>query len=639
MTTQTDPNTEHHSFQAEVSRLLHLMVHSVYSETEVFLRELLSNAADACDKLRYLALTDESLLGEDGELKVTVTLDKAAGRLTVTDNGIGMNKADLVENLGTIARSGTAQFIEAATEIAEGQAAPDLIGQFGVGFYSAFMVADKVEVITQKAGEDAAWHWTSDGLGGFDIVPGQRHGRGTTIVLHIKDGQEEYLDGVRVNHIVRTYSDHLPLPILVADLAEAEEANRLPKQVNTAAALWTRPKADITDEQYQEFYRHVGHMYDAPWHTIHTAAEGVVSYTLLLFVPTERPFDIYQQERKNRLKLYVRRVFITDEAEDLVPPYLRFLRGVVDCEDLPLNISREMLQNNPVLLKLRANVINKVLSELKTKAKNDPDGYAKFWDIFGAILKEGLFDDDQRRDKLLDLTRFKTTQSGEGWASVAEIETRLTEGQKAVYYAVGEDAASVLASPQLEGFHAKGIEVLLLTDPVDTFWLPHVTELAGLPLKSITQAVDEFDDAPDDKEDGEDAAEKPETAAVDALIAALKTGLGAAVADVVVSKRLTDSPCCLVADAASHDLHVEKVLKRYGGMAMPSQRVLEINATHPMVAGLAARAVADAADPALIEAGHLLLDQARILEGEAPADPAAFARRISAAMAKAFAAS
>ncbi len=618
------------SFQAEVSRLLDIVAHSLYSEKEVFLRELVSNASDACDRLRYAALTQPELSADDPNLKVRLLADKEARTLTVVDNGIGMNRDDLVENLGTIARSGTAAFMKSLKEAnAEGKKDVNLIGQFGVGFYSAFMAADTVEVLTRKAGEAQGWRWASDGKGEFTIAEQADLPRGTRIVLHLREGDDEYLDEHRLGAIVRKYSDHIAIPIV---FGEGEDA----KSLNSASALWTRSKSEITAEQYKEFYHHVGHAFDEPWLTLHWRAEGALEYTNLLYVPSTKPFDLFDPKRAHRVKLYVKRVFITDAAEGLIPPYLRFLRGVVDSEDLPLNISREMLQHNPMLAKIRAGLTRRVLSELNKKAKDSESAaeYATFWENFGAVLKEGLYEDYEHRDELLKLLRFRST-AGEGLVSLDEYVSRMKEGQDTIFTISGDDVDSLLRSPQLEGFKAKGVEVLLLTDPVDEFWVPSVGVYETKPFKSVTRSGADLGKIKGG-EDKPDADKAPEGELVD-LLALLKLTLSDAVKDVRKSDRLTDSAVCLVSDDNDMDMHLERLLKQHkqlGADAAGAKRILEINPSHPLIKRLADRAKAEGAAVSLEDAAWLLLDQARIVEGESLPDPAAFARRLASAMEK-----
>ncbi|CAO3399607.1 molecular chaperone HtpG [Azospirillum palustre] len=617
------------SFQAEVSRLLDIVAHSLYSEKEVFLRELVSNASDACDRLRYAALTQPELSADDPNLKVRLLVDKDARTLTVADNGIGMNRDDLVENLGTIARSGTAAFMKSldGAEKGDGKKDVNLIGQFGVGFYSAFMAADTVTVLTRKAGEPTGWRWESDGKGEFTVAEADGLPRGTQIVLHLRAGDDEYLDEARLGGIVRKYSDHIAIPIL---FGEGDEA----KALNSASALWTRSKSEITADQYKEFYHHVGHAFDDPWLTLHWRAEGALEYTNLLYVPSTKPFDLFDPKRAHRVKLYVKRVFITDAAEGLIPPYLRFLRGVVDSEDLPLNISREMLQHNPMLAKIKAGITRRVLSELSKKAKDSENAaeYDSFWENFGAVLKEGLYEDYEHRDELLKLLRFRTT-AGDELVSLEQYVARMKDGQDAIFTISGDDIDTLLRSPQLEGFKAKGVEVLLLTDPVDEFWMPSVGVYDGKPFKSVTRGGADLG-----KIKGEEA-EKPEEKTPEGeltdLLALLKLTLSDAVKDVRKSERLTDSAVCLVADDNDMDMHLERLLKQHKQLnGEVGKRILEINPSHALIKRLADRAKGSGATDALEDAAWLLLDQARIVEGEPLPDPAAFARRLASAMEK-----
>jgi len=608
---------ETRTFQAEVSRLLDIVAHSLYSEKEIFLRELISNASDACDRLRYAAITEPSLIEGDANYRVVVTPVKSSKTLTIADNGVGMNHDELVENLGTIARSGTAAFMKDLT----GDAKKDvsLIGQFGVGFYSAFMVADKVEVLSRKAGEEHGWRWESDGKGEFTIEPEPNLKRGTRITLHMREGDEEYLEPHRLQQIVKTYSDHIALPIVLADGSKEDT-------INTASALWTRPRAEITEDQYKEFYHHVGHGFDEPWLTLHARAEGVVEYTYLLFIPSSKPFDLFEPERKTQIKLYVRRVFITGEAE-MVPSYLRFLRGVVDSEDLPLNISREMLQSNPVVARMRRQLTGRVLSELQKKATDAPEEYAKFWDNFGAVLKEGLYEDRDQRDTLLSLARFRST-TREGLVSLDEYVEAMKPGQDAIYTITGDNLDLLRKSPQLEGFRARGVEVLLMTDPVDEFWVTSVGPYKEKPFKSATRGGVDLDKiaAPEDKP--EEAKPEP-PAKLGSLIAIFKLALGDAVKDVRRSARLTDSAVCLVADEGDMDMRLERLLKQHRQLDTAAKRILEVNPTHRLIERLAATVGETGASDQLQEFAWLLLDQARIVEGEQLPDPPAFARRLA----------
>ncbi len=611
------------SFQAETGRLLDIVARSLYSEKEVFLRELVSNASDACDRLRYAALTEPALAAEDSRYRVELTPDSTARTLTIADNGIGMNRDELVANLGTIARSGTRAFLE---QVAEGKPADlSLIGQFGVGFYSAFMVAREVEVFSRRAGEAQGWRWASDGKGQFTVAPAAAVARGTRIVLHLAEGEDEFLDPHRLRHIITTHSDHIPIPVLLRQPDGKEEV------LNRGAALWTRPKSEITAEQYRDFYRHVSHAFDEPWATIHWRAEGMIDYTALLFVPGAPPFDLFEPERRHRVKLYVRRVFVCDDAEGLVPSWLRFLRGIIDSEDLPLNVSREMLQASPMVTKIRQGLTKKVLAELARRAKDDPEAYAGFWTHFGAVLKEGLYEDREHRDALLPLLRFRTT-AGDGLASLEDVAGRLRPGQDAIYYATGDSPEALAASPHLEGFRARGVEVLLLTDPIDEFAIPALGSFKDLPLRSVTRASADLsriagpEDAP---------AAEPPPAEVATLVDRFRAALAGEVKDVRASQRLTDSAVCLSADDSGVDMRLERLLMRHRQIDACSKRILEVNPTHPLIRALAA---ADRSEEELAEIARLLLDQARIVEGEPVPDAGAFARRLAAIVTRGLAA-
>jgi len=617
MTEAAAPETR--TFQAEVSRLLDIVAHSLYSEKEIFLRELISNASDACDRLRYAALTEPALSEGDANYRVVLTAVKSSRVLTIADNGIGMNHDELVDNLGTIARSGTAAFMKELT--GDSKTDMSLIGQFGVGFYSAFMVADQVEVLSRKAGDSEGWRWVSDGKGSFTIEPAANVARGARITLHLREGDEEYLEPHRIRQIVKTYSDHIALPIVLAD-GNKEET------INSASALWTRPRAEITAEQYKEFYHHVGHSFDEPWLTLHARAEGVLEYTLLLFVPAQKPFDLFDPERKSRLKLYVRRVFITDEGTDLLPAYLRFIRGIVDSEDLPLNISREMLQSNPMVARIRQQLTRRVLTELGKKASEAAEEYAKFWDNFGAVLKEGLYEDREQRDTLLGLARFRST-TRDGLVSLDDYVAAMRPGQEAIYTITGDNLDLLQKSPQLEGFRARGVEVLLLTDPIDEFWVPSVGTYQEKPFKSATRGGVDLDKIAV-PEDNKEAADKPEPPAkLASLIAIFKLALGEAVKDVRSSDRLTDSAVCLVADEGDIDMHLERLLKQHRQLDTAAKRILELNPRHRLIERLAASVGETGASEQLGEFAWLLLDQARIVEGEQLPDPPAFARRLA----------
>jgi len=614
MTTDTAPLTR--PFQAEVSELLHLMVHSVYSETEIFLRELISNASDACDKLRYEAIANPALIGEGEAPKIRIIANKQANTLVVADGGIGMDRQELIDNLGTIARSGTKAFVARLTEAKDGAG---LIGQFGVGFYSAFMVADKIIVTSRRAGSAEAWTWTSSGGSGFEVAPASEEDanrvmRGTEIALHLKSDAAKYLEPYEIERVVTAYSDNIQFPILLVP----EEGE--PRQINSASALWQRSKSELTSEDYAKAYKSIANAFDEPALTLHYRAEGRYSYAVLLFAPSVKPFDLFEPARKGRVKLYVRRVFITDDA-DLLPAYLRFIRGVVDSEDLPLNISREMLQNNPQLVQIRKAVTSRVIAELEQLGDKEPENFSKIWDAFGSVIKEGIYEDFERREKLLALARFTTT-TGEKRALkqyVADLKSNQTE----IYFLVGDSVERLKSNPRLEAASARGIEVLLLTDAVDAFWTSARLDFEGKPLKSLSQGDINFDLIPllDDqaKDKIEPAADEAET------IARIKASLGERVTDVKASTRLTTSASCLVAGSHGPDRELERILSQQARGAR-SKPILEINLHHPLVGAIAK---ADTGAKTVDDLSMLLLEQAQILDGELPDDPAAFAARLN----------
>ena len=602
---------ERHAFGAEVGRLLDLVVHSLYSDREIFLRELVANAADAIDRRRFAALTQGDLaLPPDAAVRIAA--DKPARTLTISDPGIGMDRAALADNLGTIARSGTRAFGQSLAE-AKPEDRPSLIGQFGVGFYSAFMVADRVEVTSRAAGSEEAWLWASEGQGDYTLAPAERAEAGTTIVLHMKADAEEYLEPYRLETVIRKWADHITVPIMVARDGKDVAANE-------GTALWRKPKGEISEESYTEFYRHLGHIFDQPWATLHWRAEGALEFTALLFVPGSKPFEAVEGQRESRLRLHVRRMFITDQAE-LLPPWLRFVSGVVDTEDLPLNVSREMLQTTPVLARIRKAVTGRVLSELKTRAKDEAEqgraSYASFWQNFGPVLKEGLWEDLEHRAELVPLLRFKSSAQ-EGWVSVAEYVARMQPAQEAIYVLVGDDAAALAKSPQLEGFRARGIEVLLLPDQVDAFWPERMAQFEEKPIRSVTQGAADLSQIPL-------AAEAAPAADVSKLVEAMKEALKTEVSDVRATDRLVDSSVVLAASAGGPDLQMQRLLKRAGRAFGTSMPVLEINPRHPLIRRLAEL-------PELGDAAATLLDLARVQDGEPPRDPAAFARRMAAAL-------
>jgi molecular chaperone HtpG len=629
-TPSNGPAAETHAFQAEVAELLRLMVHSVYSETDIFLRELISNASDACDRLRYEAIAKPELTGDGTPFAIRITPDSTANTLTIADNGIGMDRQELIDDLGTIARSGTRAFV---SKLAGAKDGAGLIGQFGVGFYSAFMVADRIEVASRRAGSPEVWAWTSSGGGGFEIAPaseaqGKSVTRGTQIVLHLKADAKQYLDPDEIRRVVSIYSDHILFPI---ELVEAEDKT---EQINTASALWQRPKSELKPEDYTQAYRMIAHAFDEPAMVLHFRAEGRQSYAVLLFAPSARPFDLFDPERKAHVKLYVRRVFITDGAE-LLPSYLRFIRGVVDSEDLPLNLSREMLQNNPQLAQMRKSLTSRMISELEMLAEKEPDAFGKIWDAFGAILKEGLYEDYERREALLGLARFTTTAGNA--RSLKDYVAALKPNQTEVYYLLGDSTERLKSNPKLEAARARGIEVLLLSDPIDAFWTAVPLDVGGKPFKSLSKGEVDFglvpllDEKPDDKSNDGPELGKAGTAS---LLAAVKTALGDRVSDVRASQRLADSPACLVAAKHGPDLEVERLLARQNRGA-GTKPVLELNLRHTLVKAIA-EAQMQAHEADVSDLSQLLFEQAQILDGELPQDPAAFAARLNRLVARGF---
>ena len=614
--TTTDTASLSQPFQAEVSELLNLMVHSVYSETDIFLRELISNASDACDKLRYEAIARPELIADGAPPKIRIQPNKKANTLTVADTGIGMDRQELIDNLGTIARSGTKAFV---AKMAEAKDGAGLIGQFGVGFYSAFMVAERIVVHSRRAGSAEVWTWSSSGGSGFEVSPASeedagRIARGTEIVLHLKPEAAKYLETYEIERIVGAYSDNIQFPIeLVPEEGE-------PRQINSASALWQRPKSELKPEDYAGAYKSIAGAFDEPAMTLHYRAEGRYSYAVLLFAPSTKPFDLFEPARKGKVKLYVRRVFITDDA-DLLPAYLRFIRGVIDSEDLPLNISREMLQNNPQLVQIRKAVTGRVIGELEQLGEKEPEKFDKIWDAFGAVIKEGIYEDFERRDKLLALSRFSTT-TGER-RSLKQYVADLKPNQTEIYFLVGDSLDRLKSNPRLEAVAARGIEVLLLTDPVDAFWTSMRLEYEGKPLKSLSQGDINFDLVPLLDENAKDKAEPAADEA--ATIALIKASLGERVADVKVSTRLTTSASCLVAGSSGPDRALERFLSQQN-VSAKSKPILEINLRHPLVAAIAK---AESGSRTVEDLSLLLLEQAQVLDGELPEDPAAFAARLN----------
>ena len=599
-------------FKTEVSKLLDIVINSLYSEKYIFLRELISNASDACDKLRYYSLMKPEVTKNNGEFKIVITPNAEENTLTISDNGIGMNKDDLVNHLSTIAKSGTADFVNNAKD---NGSVVDLIGKFGVGFYSAFMVASKVEVVTKRAGEEQAYKWISNGVDGFEIEETEKEKSGTDIKLFLKDDAKDFTDTIYLRHIIRTYSDHINYPI-VLDLGKAGE-----ETVNTGSALWTKNKAEITDDQYNEFYHHISRNFDTPWMRLHFKAEGSIEYTGLLFIPSEAPYDLFQPDRQQSLKLYVNRVFISDKVDDLMPAYLRFVKGIIDSADLPLNISREMLQQNALIAKIRSGTVSRILKELK-KRSEDYDDYMKFWKNFGMAFKEGIYEDPANRVEIAELSRFYSTNSEDKLTSLDEYISRVKEGQTTIYYITGDDIPTLRNNPQLEAFKEKGLEVLLLTDPIDEFWVQTLTNFKGYPIKHVSQAdVDLKFERKEPKAD-EGSLKK----LTDFMAELFKNEVG----KVVPTEKLTKSPVSLTVENGQMSIHLERLMRNHQQQtAFASSRILEVNPYHPLIIKLADSMFDDKERPTVEEVCRLLLDQAKISEGEAISDSSFFSEKLS----------
>lgn len=633
--TTSTRSSETLGFQAEVKQLLRLMIHSLYSHKEIFLRELISNAADACDKLRFEAIDHAELLEGDSELGIELNIDAAARTLTISDNGIGMNREEIVANLGTIARSGTRAFFERLT--GDQQKDAQLIGQFGVGFYSAFIVAREVVVTSRRAGTpaDQAVVWRSAGEGEFTVATTTRERRGTEIVLHFKEGEDDFLSGWQVREVVRKYSDHVAVPIRMHKEVWNDEAKRMKPQeelevVNQASALWTRPKAEITDEQYTEFYKHLSHDFEPPLAWTHNRVEGRSDYTQLLYVPKRAPFDLWDRSLRRGLKLYVRRVFIMDDAEQLLPPYLRFVSGVIDSNDLPLNVSREILQESRDVKSIREGSAKRVLSLLEDLAANRAEDYQTFWNTFGQVLKEGVAEDETQRERLLKLLRFVSTAQSDDVATVSfdTYVSRMKPGQKNIYYVTADSLNTARKSPQLEVFLEKGIEVLLLTDRVDEWMLSFLTQFGEHSLVSVSKGGLDLNDITGESEKSEEAPEN-EAAQDQALIEKLQEALGDRVKSVRSTRRLVRSPACVVTDSADMSQHLLRMLKAAGQSAPATPPILEINLKHPLI-----KRVADA-DEDFSDLAHVLLDQALLAEGATLDDAPGFVARLNKLLAPA----
>ena len=609
-------------FQTEVNQLLQLIIHSLYSHPEIFLRELVSNSSDALDKLRHLTLVDDAYKSLPFEPRIDLELDEENSTLTIADTGIGMNEEDLVSHLGTIARSGTKNFLSQLSGDAKKDS--NLIGQFGVGFYSAFMVSDHIEVVSRKAGEDKAWRWISDGSSGFEIEPAERAVAGTTVLLHLNEEGKQYANGWRLQEIVKKYSNHIAFPIfLTYDKSEWDEKEkkslkkRVTEQVNAASAMWRRPKSELTEDDYKELYKSISGDWDDPLFWFHTKAEGSLEYTTLFYVPAKAPLDLYQAEYKVGVKLYVKRVFIMDDSKELLPQYLRFVRGIIDSEDLPLNVSREILQQNRVLASIRTASVKKILSELKLIAENKPDEYLKFITQYNRPLKEGLYGDYANRETLLELIRFKSTKV-EGLTGLANVKSRMKDGQKSIYYITGGVESLLRTSPLLEIYKKKDLEVLILDDEVDEIVFTGIEKYGEIDLKAVNKAST--------GEDLKDEAQPDKAEALKPLLNQLKATLGDRVKDVRASVRLADSPSCIVSDETEPSMQMQQMMKAMGQKDFPAPKpTLEINPDHEIVKKL----IDHPNDELAEDAAWLLFDQALLMEGAALENPASFVQRLN----------
>ncbi len=609
-------NPETRKFDAEVGKVLNLMIHSLYTNKEIFMREIISNASDACDKLRYLAISNSELIKDDPNFKITVKLDKEKRELIISDNGIGMDKDDLINHLGTIAKSGTQGFAQALT----GDAKKDtsLIGQFGVGFYSSYMVADSVRVVSRKAGQDKSYIWTSDGLGQYCVEEGQKDYRGTDVIMRIKDQEDDYLDHFRLKHIIKTYSDHISIPIYFIQ-------DDIENQVNASFAIWTRNKSEISASQYQEFYKSTSYSADEPWMILHNKNEGAIEFTNLLFIPGEKTFDLFHPDRKRRVKLYIKKVFITDENIELVPRYMRFLRGVVDCDSLPLNISRETLQHNPVVEKIRATIVNRILGELTKQKDNERENYEQFWQNFGSAIKEGLCEANLEAEKLLDICLFRSALKNK-MITLQEYVADFAHQQKDIYYISGDNPEKLQTSPQIEGFKKQNIDVLLFTDTVDDFWVNVLNLYKDFSIKSVTRSnidLEQFqgdDAAPSADQEGDKYGN---------LIEYFKSVLGDLVKDIKISKKLESIPACLVVAEGALDIRMERFLMEQKQLSAMSAKILEINPSHGLMRKILSDVAQGAADENTLDLVNLIYDQACVIENEPLQNPAEFCRRFN----------
>ena len=611
-----------HQFEADTGKILDIVIHSLYSNKEIFLRELVSNSSDAIDKLRYLSATDKKLSDLAENFAITISVDKKAKQLVISDNGIGMSEEDLTQSLGTIARSGTKSFLEAMSAAKSDEKNKDvsLIGQFGVGFYSAFMVADKVELLTKKAGTNDAFLWSSDGKTGYEIEASEKAEHGTVITLHLKKDAKDYLDQMRLGHVIKTYADHISYPV---NFLNGDEVS----QLNSGSALWTRSKSDISQDEYNAFFSDMGAGFGEPLLTLHNVSEGAVNFTNLLCIPQVRPYDLFDPARKPKVKLYINRVFITEDCDAFIPAWLRFVRGVIDTSDIDLNVSRELLQHNKTLDRIGKAIVRRILSELKKMHDKKPEDYDALWSQFGIVLKEGMYEDSDNREKLLAISRFASSTQ-EAMTGLAGYVERMKDGQDAIYYLSSESRSQAELSPHLEGFKARGLEVLYFTDPVDEFWLPLIGEFEGKSFVSITKGQVDIDQFAKET----DSEEPTDTPDVEALLLSMKETLGAAVADIRISKTLTDSPACLVADEGGMDLQMQRLMKAHDPNFQDQPRILEVNPNHDLVKSLN-KLVQDGAEPEVVsDASFMMFEQSLILEGKPPQDIAAFSQRMTRLM-------
>ena len=612
-------------FEADTGKILDIVINSLYSEREIFVRELISNASDAIDKKKYLALTNKSINDTSDPFEIKIEVNSKENTIKISDNGIGMDEEDLINSLGTIARSGTKAFLEQFNKSKdEKKEDVNLIGQFGVGFYASFMVADKVEVLSKKAGTDKSWKWISDGKSGYNIEKGEKTNSGTELILHLKKDAKEFLEGTRIQFVVRKYSDHISYPVKMLEVSKKDAKE---ETINEASALWTRAPKDIKEKQYEDFFSHIGAGFGKPLLTMHNNTEGTVSYTNLLCIPSSKPFDLFNPDRKSSLKLYINRVFITDKCENLIPAYLRFVKGIVDTQDIDLNVSREMLQNNPAVAKISKSLVGKILRELKKIADKDKAKYIQFWNEFGQVLKEGLYEDLERKDTLLELARFSNNENDD-LISLEDYVNTMDKNQKDIYYIAADTKPQALSSPHLEGFKSKGIKVLVMADPIDQFWLSMAGQFKEKNFVSITQGEIDLDNIKSDKKDTKNKDTKKDD--VDKkftnLIAHLKASLGQNVKDIRLTSKLTDSPACLVADKGDMDVAMENLMKQRDPNYQGAPRILEINPEHALVEKMN-KLLSDKKHNNLVDdAGTLLFEQARMMEGKLPSDPTKFAK-------------